>query len=147
MPQNGWVDRGPTRQISVVLVMCFAAVGCHRSATKDEKQPVVVRVQYPPKEPVFVEGAVTELQLLTRDGSTKATKQARTTVPVLLGSVDPGRYTLRADVRPCDANCGNLDPSAFRCHGPVVVPEVGDARVIVTVRSTRCDVDQQFAID
>lgn len=92
---------------------------------------------------MFIEGAVAELALVTHDGSTTATKQANLTVPVLLGSVDPGRYTLRAAVRPCDANCGNLDPPAFRCRGPVEVPEVGDARIIVTAHADRCDVDQQ----
>lgn len=137
------MNRGLGRQIIAVLVVCFFPVGCHDSSPKDQKQPVVVRVQYPPKKPVFIEGAVTEFRLVTRDGSTKATKEARTDVPVLLGSVDPGRYTLRAAVRPCDGNCGNLDSTAFRCRGSVVVPDVGDARVIVTVHSSHCAVKQQ----
>jgi hypothetical protein len=130
--------------VSAALVMCVAVVGCHGPSSKDEGQPVVVRVQFPPKEPVFVEGAVTELSLVDRGGSTKATKKADTTVPVLLGSVDPGRYTLRAGVRPCDGNCGNLGRTAFRCRGPVVVPKFGDARVIVTLHTNRCAVDQQL---
>ena len=124
-------------------MVCFTVAGCHESSSKDEGQPVVVRLQYPPKQPVFIEGAVAEFRLIDQHGSTKAQKEARTTVPVLLGSVDPGRYRLRAVVRPCDGNCGNLDPPAFRCVGKVDVPQVGDARVIVMVRSTRCDVDQQ----
>jgi len=129
--------------LASVLVGIVVA-GCHGSSSKDEGQPVVIRVQYAPKAPVFIEGAVTELRLLGRNGSTKASKDAAlTTVPVLLGSVDPGRYVLRAAVRPCDANCGNLDPPAFRCRGNVDVPTAGDARVIVTLRSDECAVDQQ----
>ena len=137
------MNRGLGRQIFAALVVSFFLAGCHESAPKDEKQPVVVRVQYPPKKPAFIEGSVTQFRLVSRGGSTKATNEARTDVPVLLGSVDPGRYTLHAAVRPCDGNCGNLDPTAFRCRGPVVVPDVGDARVIVTVHSSHCRVKQQ----
>lgn len=144
MTQNGRVKRGRALAVSAALATCVLGAGCHDSSAQDDKQPVVVRVQYPPKGPVFIEGALTDLRLVARDGSTKAKKQAATTVPVLLGSVDPGHYTLRADVRPCDANCGNLDPAAYRCRGPIVVPEAGDARVIVTLRANRCDVDQQL---
>lgn len=141
--QNGRVKRG-SAQVALTIVMVGVSIaGCHGSSAKDEGQPVVVRVQYAPKAPVFIEGAVTELALVTRKGSTQATKRAGMTVPVLLGSVDPGRYTLRAAVRPCDGNCGDLDPPAFRCRGPVVVPAVGDARVIVTAHADRCDIDQQ----
>jgi len=93
---------------------------------------------------MFIEGAVTKLHLIDRNGSAKATKDAAlTTVPVLLGSVEPGRYTLRAAVRPCDGNCGTLDPPAFRCRGKVEVPDFGDARVIVTLKAKGCEVDQQ----
>lgn len=126
-----------------VLAASLTMVGCHGSSSKDEGQPVVVRVQYAPKSPVFIEGAVTELALVAQGGTTKATKQAGMAVPVLLGSVDPGRYVVRASVRPCDGNCGQLDPPAFRCRGPVVVPEAGDARVIVTTHANHCNVDQQ----
>ena len=124
-------------------LVSVAIAGCHGSSSKDEKQPVVVRVQAAPKAPVFIEGAVTELSIVARNGSTQATKQAGMAVPVLLGSVDPGHYVVRAAVRPCDGNCGHLDPPAFRCHGPVVVPEVGDARVLVTTHANKCEVDQQ----
>ena len=138
------MNRGSAPLALTILLVAVGVAGCHDSSSKDEGQPVVVRVQYAPKAPVFIEGAVTQLALVTRSGSTKATKQANTTVPVLLGAVDPGRYILRATVRPCNANCGHLDPPAFRCRGPVVVPAVGDARVIVTTHANRCNVDQQL---
>ncbi len=43
----------------------------------------------------------------------------------------PGRYALTSYVRPCDGNCGLLDPPTGRCSGTVAIP--GDAAVAVLV--------------
>lgn len=131
------------RAIVAVLLIVFVTAGCDGSDSPTSKQSVVVRVQSPSNEPVFTEGYVTDLRLATTAGSTAATKQVKTTVPVLLGTVTPGRYRLQAAVRPCDANCDHLDPTAFDCTGTIVVPAREDAKVIVAVQRGLCDVAQQ----
>lgn len=142
--ENGAVKRGFGPVVVSAVCTVLMTTGCHDADARDEGQPIVVRVEYPPNEQaIFVEGAVTELRLHNSHGSTMAEKEARTTVPVLLGAVSPGRYSLQAAVRPCDGNCDHLDPAAFKCRGDVVVPDAGDARVIVTINSKDCVVLQQ----
>jgi len=41
--------------------------------------------------------------------------------------LDPGRYTLKSWQRPCDGNCGYLDPPTDECSAPVEVASGADS--------------------
>ena len=57
----------------------------------------------------------------------KGTKTPETTL-----RLDPGAYRLVSFQRPCDGNCGIVDPPTDRCSGDIDAK--ADARVEATVR-------------
>jgi len=71
--------------------------------------------------PMFIEGSVTHLRIVQRDGS-KIVDELRPVdtldVPILDRELPAGSYRLAAVERPCAANCQNLDPPAedTRCE-------------------------------
>jgi hypothetical protein len=72
--------------------------------------------------PVFIEGSLTRLRITAPDGRRIDAGPTGTSLgaPLFERALPAGAYTVRAVERPCDGNCGYLDPP---------------------VPSTRCSVD------
>lgn len=81
---------------------------------------------------LYVEGAIPEIRL--RDGAGKiiATKLVRSDGSIRFTDLAPGAYQLEPALRPCDGNCGYLDPRTDSCRSSV---ELVDS-LTVTVRFT-----------
>jgi hypothetical protein len=52
----------------------------------------------------------------------------------------PGSYTLRAYYRPCDANCGYLDPPGEFCMADATLEPDATYRLVVDMTARQCEV-------
>jgi hypothetical protein len=69
---------------------------------------------------MYDEGAVPEIRLTAFDGSAIRPAHDHRVIADFT-DLAPGRYRLDAVLRPCDANCGHLDPATSPCTARVVV--------------------------
>jgi hypothetical protein len=69
--------------------------------------------------PVFIEGSLTRLRITAQDGRRVDAGSPGTSLdaPLFARALPAGAYTVRAVERPCDGNCGYLDPpvTSTRC--------------------------------
>jgi hypothetical protein len=70
---------------------------------------------------MFFEGALPEIRLVSADGRTFTPVHDHATTAVFR-DLPAGRYHLSAALRPCDGNCGYLDPATGACGTVVRVP-------------------------
>jgi hypothetical protein len=80
---------------------------------------------------MFTEGAVPEVRLTASDGTVIDPQRDHADDAVFPG-IAPGRYRLTAALRPCDGNCGYLDPPTTPCSARVRV--AADQEVTVSWR-------------
>ena len=83
--------------------------------------------------PAYTEGAVVEARLRDASGHVVGTERGAVALRHDLLRFDrlrPGSYTIEPALRPCDGNCGYLDPRAGECVTPV---KVGAATVRLQV--------------
>jgi hypothetical protein len=80
---------------------------------------------------MFTEGAVPEVRLTASDGTVIEPRRDHVDDAVFPG-IAPGRYRLTAALRPCDGNCGYLDPPTTPCSARVRVTD--DQEVTVSWR-------------
>lgn len=80
---------------------------------------------------MFTEGALPEVRLTAPDGTLIEPRKDHVDDAVFPG-IAPGRYRLTAALRPCDGNCGTLDPPMTPCAARVRVTL--DQQVTVTWR-------------
>ena len=69
---------------------------------------------------VFTEGALPEIRLVAADGTVLNPRRDHDVTAEFAG-VSTGSYRLRASLRPCDGNCGYLDPPMLTCSARVRV--------------------------
>jgi hypothetical protein len=103
-----------------------------------------------PGGPVFVEGSQTHVRLVNADGHAVAGKISHGGPPaaILRRDLPPGTYHLVTVERPCDGNCGQLDPPVdeTRCRLDVEVRRSSVSRVTIAVvraadgAAVHCDV-------
>jgi hypothetical protein len=110
-----------------VLTTAVALAGCggDRSGTPVIGHPatpdatgrltLTVHTSTAPGGPRFTEGFVPEVRVRAADGSTILPEEDHVDRAVF-GRLAPGRYVVQAATRPCDANCGNLDPAQDECR-------------------------------
>jgi hypothetical protein len=81
--------------------------------------------------PLYIEGAIYYLRA-ARNGRavTRTLRQPATTLRLAAG-----RYRLTSWARPCDGNCGYLDPPTDRCSAAVRVRANRTTRIRVTARA------------
>jgi hypothetical protein len=84
--------------------------------------------------PRFYEGALPEIRLVAADGTVLRPRKDHAGTADFPG-VSTGHYRLRASLRPCDGNCGYLDPPVLTCSAPIRVDR--DATFRVTWTRTR----------
>jgi hypothetical protein len=64
----------------------------------------------------YTEGAVQELRLLASDGSEMPPDGDSAQDSTTWSDLAQGDYALKAAIRPCDGNCGYLDPPTDQCE-------------------------------
>ena len=79
--------------------------------------------------PVYREGAMVEVILRDADGKQVDVQTQRPEAPLVFTGLTPGTYILEPGLRPCDGNCGYLDPRLDTCTRRLDV----DGRVEVKV--------------
>ncbi len=88
--------------------------------------------------PVFEEGAVPEMRLVSPDGTViEPTADHRDTA--IFRDLATGDYTLTAALRPCAGSCGYLDPPTGECQDTVQVEGATEASVIF-VQGQHCTI-------
>jgi hypothetical protein len=90
---------------------------------------LTVRTVHVRGSPMYIEGAVTFVAVERRHGRTIVQQRIDKRLRLSLAA---GRYRLRSWVRPCDGNCGYLDPPADRCSQPFSIRR--GQRVVATIR-------------
>ncbi len=86
---------------------------------------------------VYVEGAVSYVRVRGVRGKLVVAKRSRRPAFRMLRHLAPGRYRVISYQRPCDGNCGMLDPPTDRCAGRVRILSGGLTKVAVRVRPGR----------
>jgi hypothetical protein len=88
-----------------------------------------------PNDPIFTEGAVTEVRLLDDQGNEVATKTTMIGKPIRFTHLRPGTYRLEPAKRPCDANCGYLDGRLDGCRSTIKLVDSMQVKVEFEVGS------------
>jgi zinc D-Ala-D-Ala dipeptidase len=86
---------------------------------------------------VYVEGSVSYVRVRGVRGELVVAKRSRRPRFRMQRRLAPGRYTVINYQRPCDGNCGTLDPPTDRCARRVRILSGGLTRVAVRVRPGR----------
>ena len=84
---------------------------------------------------VYREGVMVEVLLLDADGDRVAVHRGHPGRPMVFDDLAAGRYVVRPAVRPCDANCGYLDPRLDGCSRTIHVTHHVDVQVALLVGS------------
>jgi hypothetical protein len=142
------------RLISIATLATFAAAvtaavlvaGCGSESTDSTSppggQPTVI-AQQPSSTltvetslttggPMYTEGAMAALVLRDSDGQVVGRSMKWPGKTVTFDSLQPGTYFLAPALRPCDGNCGYLDPPTDQCRDRLTV----DGDLSVTVKFT-----------
>jgi Beta-lactamase enzyme family len=85
----------------------------------------------------YVEGSVSYVRVRSSDGRPVVARRVRKPRFRMQRQLAPGRYRVISYQRPCDGNCGLLDPPTDRCARPVRVLSGGLTEVAVRVRPGR----------
>lgn len=81
---------------------------------------------------IYIEGALPEVTLVDEQGGEHTAELRRGTFT--FPDLEPGTYSIEAALRPCDGNCGYLDPPVDRCTSSLDVTQ--DMKANVTWRIT-----------
>ena len=123
------------RNLVVVALASLAVAACGGTETggpaetQQEAASVRVRQLYDISRGVYVEGAYSYVRVDDLDGDTVVERKLddptrrddRTFVSTTTLTLDPGTYRLVSYQRPCEGNCGYLDPPTDRCAREIVV--------------------------
>jgi hypothetical protein len=109
-----------------LLALSATVVGCTQSeglphVPTSGPATLTIRSHVAPGGPVYIEGALPQVVVRQSDGSVAAWHRAQPLVTdeFPLSDLEPGDYVLHAGLRPCDANCDNLDPPTNTCRTPL----------------------------
>jgi hypothetical protein len=117
----------------------MAACGPEERPSAGDRQGRLVVHKALAAGPIFIEGSVTHVRLVHRDGKVVLDglrPAGSVDVPLVDRAVPPGTYRLTAVERPCDGNCGTLDPpvATTRCRVKVIVSAARTTRVKIVLR-------------
>jgi D-alanyl-D-alanine dipeptidase len=119
---------------AIAVVACLAALpGAAEAApgTLDLRQSV------DGSSGLYTEGAVSYVRVRGRSGAVVVRRRVHRPRFRMQRLLPPGRYRVISYQRPCDGNCGLLDPPTDRCAQPVRVFSGGLTEVAVRVRPGR----------
>jgi hypothetical protein len=124
--------------LPVLAALTMAACGAAEPPSDGDQHGRLVVHKSLAGGPIFIEGSVTHVRLVRRDGKVvvDGLRPVDTPdVPLLDRAVAPGTYDLIAVERPCEGNCGMLDPpvATTRCSVEVIVSAARTTRVDVVL--------------
>ncbi len=132
------MSRKPAR--ALVLLLAALAAGCGEGEPAGSGRLVVDKSLS--GGPSYMEGSLTELTVRDEDGRPVArARQAQSGGgPLLDRTLPAGTYRLISHERPCQGNCGLLDPPAARCEAEVEVRRDRTTRAYVLLAggATEC---------
>jgi hypothetical protein len=82
----------------------------------------------------YIEGQISYVLVKDRDGKVVVSRHFMTSKPgqpVIDVQLPPGRYVVASYHRPCDGNCGYLDPPTDRCSTRITVAAGDDVELMV----------------
>jgi hypothetical protein len=129
--------------VSIVVAACGGTETTGPADTRPQG-PATVRVEqlYDTSDGMYVEGAYSYVRIEDTNGNELVEKRLDdsdggddvTLVSTTTLSLDPGTYRLVSYQRPCDGNCGYLDPPADRCAREITVEPGTPLEVTINVR-------------
>jgi len=127
---------------AAALIAAALLAGCGEDAPRAAPDGAAARLivrETLPRQPIYKEGTVAFLRIerlrsrtLVIDGPVTGRGFVRGRTPLFDRSLAPGAYRLVSYQRPCDGNCGYLDPPTARCEATVEL-EAGDIRTVTVV--------------
>ena len=120
--------------LCTALLLAFAGCGGSKATSSDAPGQLLVEQTFVGKA-LYIEGAKSYVSAEPENGSDTKEAELSYADRASTGSLrlDPGRYTLKSWQRPCDGNCGYLDPPTDECSAPVEVTSGADTRVKIEV--------------
>jgi hypothetical protein len=120
----------------LVAVVALATAGCGGSEapSSDTAGQLLVEQTFI-GDAHYVEGTKSYVSAEPENGGDTQEAELAYSDQASTGSLrlDPGRYTLKSWQRPCDGNCGYLDPPTDECSAPVEIAAGADTRVKIEV--------------
>jgi len=110
------------------LTLALVAVVSTTAATPPKPR---VSIDYQLEGALFIEGSYTYFRIENASGDAVVRHRFTDRPRKLTIRLRPGTYTLVTYERPCDGNCGYLDPPTARCESPFRVRRGSDVRVSV----------------
>ena len=134
--------RGAARALAVLAIVSCGAVGVAAApGAGGGTGKLRVREHRLPSDVIYTEGYVSFLRI-REAGSGRAVVKRRFQGRVHARTkLRAGRYRVIRFIRPCDGNCGLLDPRTERCAAAVDVGAGGATRVVIRTRTgTGCKI-------
>jgi hypothetical protein len=129
------------RSLISMTAVAAALAGCASGEPADDVDPpavgrLVVLEDYKTDGPLFTEGSVPHLRIARQDGGVVFDDEVLDAGdgPLFDRNLPRGEYRLDSAQRPCDGNCGYLDPPTDECSGRVTVRPDTTTTVTITVR-------------
>lgn len=122
-------------------LVALALAGCGGQTTGGEAGSAFVHVEqrFDRGGPMYIEGSVSYVRL---EGPETVERQLDDGLAEL--EVDAGRYVLQSWQRPCDGNCGYLDPPTDRCETTFEAGAGAALHALIVVRPGKgCTIDVQ----
>ncbi len=130
--------RGAARALAVLAIASCGAIGVAAAPGAGGgvgAGKLRVREHRLPSDVIYTEGYVSFLRI-REAGSGRAVVKRRFAGRVHTRTkLTPGRYRVIRFIRPCDGNCGFLDPRTERCAAAVDVGADGATKVVIRTRT------------
>ena len=129
------------RFLAASLVALTMLAGCNeRNEPGPDAVDVRVVLKYDVSEGAYIEGSISYIRVERLDGELVFERPlSRSTDHI---GLDPGEYRLISFQRPCEGNCGSLDPPTDRCERRIRVTANPKLTVRITARPTEtCEIE------
>jgi hypothetical protein len=121
----------------LALLMALASSGCGEADTQQApptSATLSVRQVLDTSGKLYIEGSLGYVRLVDAGGSTAFEKQLDPEKLAVSREIPAGEYVLQSWQRPCDGNCGYLDPPTDRCDARLTLAPDSDMHVMITLR-------------
>lgn len=121
-----------------LAALVLSLAGCGGSAAPEPPGTMVLVEESGPGLPMWMEGSVGFARIEDGDGRVvyeTPPRDGATAYPreLVRRELPAGTYRITSWQRPCQGNCGLLDPPTARCEGEVELPPDATVRVTVEV--------------
>ena len=133
------------RTTILIALALLAVPGCGQSGSPaDAPPPATLGLEQVTDMTggLYVEGSLGYVRLEDADGGKVFEEQLDPDRPESTHDVPAGDYVLKSWQRPCDGNCGYLDPPTDECQSALALPSGEHVRVTITLRPGHgCSID------